>query len=214
MDQRAADIAPKIPFDEIIRALSSELLVARVTRPTPLTPEEAHTLAAMMVFNSSAQYSKLPIELHSYLLAYHLGVGHYFGFSAPRQVPMVVHIEHPTPDAADQASGPKEPRYSVSFDYNPTGHFSTYTAIGNINPATAFVGPTPQPSAPPPGLQRKLSENDDLSNIDMEDDDDEHTVSDATWKQRFMKLRTQMQKKDRALSQYKRKIVESVMADI
>lgn len=127
---------------------------------------------------------------------------------------MVVHVEHPTPDTGDQTSGPKEPRYSVSFDYNPTGHFSTYTAIGNINPAIAFVGPTPQPPAPPPDLQRKLSENDDLSNIDMEDDDDEHPVSDATWKQRFMKLRSQMQKKDRALSQYKRKIVESVMADI
>ncbi|KAJ5916215.1 hypothetical protein N7504_000230 [Penicillium tannophilum] len=214
VDQRVADNAPKIPFDEIIRALSSELLAARVMRPTPLSPEEAHTLAAMMVFNSSAQYSKLPIELHSYLLAFNLGVGHYFGFSAPRQVPMVVHVEHPTPDAGDQTSGPKEPRYSVSFDYNPTGHFSTYTAIGNINPAIAFVGPTPQPPAPPPDLQRKLSENDDLSNIDMEDDDDEHPVSDATWKQRFMKLRSQMQKKDRALSQYKRKIVESVMADI
>ncbi|KAJ5644626.1 hypothetical protein N7507_010637 [Penicillium longicatenatum] len=214
VDQRTTTSAPKIPFDEIIRALSSELLVARVMRPTPLSSEEAHTLAAMMVFNSSAQYSKLPIELHSYLLAYNLGVGHYFGFSAPRQIPMVVHIEHPTPDADDQASGPKEPRYSVSFDHNPTGNFSTHTAIGNINPAIAFVGPPPQPPAPPPDAQRKLSENDDLSNIDMEDDDVDHAASDATWKQRFMKLRSQMQRKDRALSQYKRKIVESVMADI
>jgi hypothetical protein len=168
----------------------------------------------MMVFNSSAQYSKLPIELHSYLLAYNLGVGHYFGFSAPRQVPMVVHIEHPTPGADDQAPNPKEPRYSVSFDHNPSGHFSIHTAIGNVNPAIAFVGPPPQPPAPPPDPQSKLSENDDLSNIDMEDDDVDHAASDATWKQRFMKLRSQMQRKDRALSQYKRKIVESVMADI
>ncbi|KAJ5925615.1 hypothetical protein N7454_008254 [Penicillium verhagenii] len=213
VDQRAVDTAPKVPFDEIIRALSSELLGARVMRPTPLNPEEAHTLAAMMVFNSSAQYSKLPIELHSYLLAFNLGVGHYFGFSAPRQTPMVVHIEHLTPDA-NEVPGPKEPRYSVSYDYNPTGHFSTHTAIGNMNPAIDFVGPPPQPPAPPPDPRNKLSENDNASNIEMEEDDGENSASDATWKQRFMKLRSQMQKKDRALSQYKRKIVESVMADI
>ena len=42
----------------------------------------------------------------------------------------------------------------------------------------------------------------------------EQLVSEATWKQRFLKLRAQMQKKERAISQYKRKIVESVMADI
>ncbi|KAJ5648530.1 hypothetical protein N7490_004902 [Penicillium lividum] len=219
IDQRALEAAPKIPFDEIIRALSSELLMARVMRPTQLSPDEAHGLATMMVFNSSAQYAKLPIELHSYLLAFNLGVGHYFGFAAPRPVPMIVHIEHPTPDANGQA--PKEPRYSVSFDYNPTGHFSTHTALGNINPAINFVGPPPQLPPPPPppdpssDRQSKISENDNISNIDLEDDDDgDNPASDATWKQRFMKLRSQMLKKDRALSQYKRKIVESVMADI
>jgi hypothetical protein len=54
-----------------------------------------------------------------------------------------------------------------------------------------------------------------MANPDLDEDDDlNYPVSEATWKQRYSKLRAQMQKKDRALSSYKRKIVESVMADI
>ncbi|KAJ5727604.1 hypothetical protein N7493_005424 [Penicillium malachiteum] len=204
---------PKISFDDIIRVLTNELLAARVMRPNPLSPDEAHGLAAMMVFNLSSQYAKLPMEQHPYLLAFHLGVGHHFGLAAPRPVPMTVHIDHFNLSAPDRAQHPKEPRYSISFDYNPTGNFSMQIVVGNFNPNVAFPGP-PQHGPPPPEPQRKAHENDEMTNLDIEDDDTEHPASEATWKQRFMKLRAQMQKKDRALSQYKRKIVESVMADI
>jgi hypothetical protein len=34
--------------------------------------------------------------------------------------------------------------------------------------------------------------------------DPSHPVSEATWKQRYTRLRAQMQKKEQALSQYKR----------
>ncbi|KAJ5721834.1 uncharacterized protein N7483_009768 [Penicillium malachiteum] len=204
---------PKISFDDIIRALTNELLGARVMRPNPLSPDEAHGLAAMMVFNLSSQYAKLPMEQHPYLLAFHLGVGHHFGLAAPRPVPMTVHIDHFNPNAPDRTQHPKEPRYSISFDYNPTGNFSMQITVGNFNPPVAFPGP-PQHGPPPLEPQRKAHENDEMTNLDIEDDDAEHPASEATWKQRFIKLRAQVQKKDRALSQYKRKIVESVMADI
>ena len=204
--------APRISFDDIIRALTNELLAARVMRPTPLTPDEAHGLAATIVFNLSSQYSKIPMEQHSCLIAFHLGVGHHFGLSAPRQTPMTVHIEPGHPDFPDRPQGPKEPRYSVSFDYNPTGNFSMQVTVGNSNPVNI---PPPQQHGPPaPEAQKRAPERDEMENYDLEDDDGEQPASDATWKQRFLKLRAQMQKKERAISQYKRKIVESVMADI
>lgn len=84
--------------------------------------------------------------------------------------------------------------------------------IGNSNPVNI---PPPQQHGPPaPEVQKRAPERDEMENYDLEDDDGEQPASDATWKQRFLKLRAQMQKKERAISQYKRKIVESVMADI
>jgi hypothetical protein len=60
-----------------------------------------------------------------------------------------------------------------------------------------------------------IDKSSSMANPDLDEDDDlSYPVSEATWKQRYSKLRAQMQKKDRALSSYKRKIVESVMADI
>ena len=52
--------------------------------------------------------------------------------------------------------------------------------------------------------------------VDLDIDNDEfgEPATEATWKHRYARLRAQMQKRDQALSQYKRKIVESVMADI
>jgi hypothetical protein len=57
------------------------------------------------------------------------------------------------------------------------------------------------------------SGDDITADFDFEEDL-EPPVSESIWRQRYMKLRAQMQRKERALSQYKRKIVESVMSDI
>ncbi|KAJ5267639.1 hypothetical protein N7478_010447 [Penicillium angulare] len=210
LDAGVPESPPKISFDEIIRALSTELLGARLMRPTPLNPDEAHKMATMMVFNLSTQYSKLPIELHPYLLAFHLGVGHHFGLAAPRLAPMLVNIENPTPAPPDRGPNPKESKYNVTFDYNLSGNFSMQLSIGTLTSAVPR-----QHVAAASGAQNRSSENDDLGSLDMEDDDDgDQSTSQATWKQRYMKLRAQMQKRDRALSQYKRNILDSVMADI
>jgi hypothetical protein len=63
-------------------------------------------------------------------------------------------------------------------------------------------------------MDNSVIELDSMTDAEYEIDGAESTVSEMTWKQRYMKLRAQMQKRERSLSQYKRKILESVMADI
>ena len=196
---------PKIVIDDVIRALSEELLQARMTgRVVPLNTQEARGLASAMVTSFLTMHSHLPHGLPSSLLAFHLGVSHRFGLPAPSPVTIIVNAHNNssnTHTGSGMANFNIGTRFTISFEYNKSCHFSIQIALGNQGQATA------DPSD-------KTLEDDDADEFDFEEDDLERPVSEASWRQRYMKLRTQMKKKEHALSQYKRKIVESVMADI
>lgn len=85
--------------------------------------------------------------------------------------------------------------------------------LANVNPSVGGMGASDHTSAIS-GPSHENNDKDKTVNLDSDDDDPSQPVSETTWKQRYTRLRAQMQKKDQALSQYKRKIVESVMADI
>jgi hypothetical protein len=163
-------------------------------------------------------YSHLPCSLPSTLLAFQLGIGHHFGFPTNSQQSIVVATEQaPNNTIVAGRPGSTDPlgstRYTVTFEYNASSRFSLQVVLSNGDTGTAPSRNFSQMAAPSHALN-ELDHNDDLPEFGLEDDDIDHSVSDATWKQRYMRLRTQMQKKERSLSQYKRKIVESVMADI
>ncbi|KAJ5229263.1 hypothetical protein N7489_009971 [Penicillium chrysogenum] len=167
-------------IDDIVHVLSAELLRARLTgRTGTLGSNEAGALASAMVINLSSLYSQFQLGNLSLLLAFHLGVGHHFGF-AGTPGSLVVKAERVIPSSDGNGGG-----------------FSLQRLIH------AIVGPS-----------QENIDNDKTVELDSDDDDPSHPVSEATWKQRYTRLRAQMQKKEQALSQYKRKIVESVMADI
>lgn len=196
---------PKIPIDDIIRALSEELLEARMTgRMVPLNSQGARGLASAMVTSFLTMHAHLPHGLPSSLLAFHLGVSHRFGLPAPSPVTIIVNAHHNsanTHTSSGMASINIGTRFTISFEYNQSCHFSMQIALGSQGQATA-------------DSSNKPLEDDDADEFDFEGDDLERPVSEASWRQRYMKLRTQMKKKEHVLSQYKRKIVESVMADI
>jgi hypothetical protein len=85
--------------------------------------------------------------------------------------------------------------------------------LANVNPTVGGTVVSDYTSAIMGPSQENI-DNDKTVELDSDDDDPSQPVSEATWKQRYTRLRAQMQKKEQALSQYKRKIVESVMADI
>lgn len=209
----------RIPLDDVMRTLSNELLQARITgRPTPIAPQEARVLASALVINLTNIYSQLPSSLSSIYLAFQLGIGHHFGLPGNGQNTISVTTEHAsTHTTMAGKQGSTEPldatRYTVSFEYNASSRFTLQVVLANSDTGIASTRTFNQ-GAMAPRNSNELDHDDTLPDFGDEDDDFDHAVSDATWKQRYMRLRAQMQKKERSLSQYKRRIVESVMADI
>ena len=199
----------KVSLEDIVRTLSTEIIRARLSgRSNPLTPEEAHGIASELVVNLSSMYSRLSFDVSSILLAHQLGVSHHFGFAATSPASMVVHVDHPMADPVGRSriSHPDElsgVRYNVTFEYRSSGPFSMQIILGDINMGS-FNSVHPS----------KNNYDDNPADFDMDGGDSDPSASEASWKQRYMKLKAQMQRKDRAISNYKRRIVESVMADI
>lgn len=223
-NQDASTAAPRISIDDIVRVLSGELLRARLNgRPTPLSPNEATTLAFAMVMKLTALYSQIRPELQQLILALNLGIGHYFDLGPNNAVSVTINAElfPPNSHVPGQAPMPHESlplvRYNVSFESQKSSPFFIQIALGDVLPGPPPVGSSHDPSTGP-GPERKGMRDDDLGTSDVgeedDDDDDDQPVTAATWKQRYMRLRAQMQKKDRALTRYKRTIMDSVMADI
>lgn len=212
--------APNPSVDDIVHALSAELLRARLTgRAATLAPNEAGALASAMVINLSSLYSQFQLGSPSLLLAFHLGIGHHFGLAGTAPESMVIRVERAIPnnDGNRGALASKESfngvHYTVSHEYKTSSQFSMQITLSNVNPSIGGTGTSDHASAIMSRSHENI-DNDKTVELGSDDDDPSQPVSEATWKQRYTRLRAQMQKKDQALSQYKRKIVESVMADI
>lgn len=201
--------------DEVIRILSTELLAGNlVGRSTPLSGDEARALASSVVTNLVDLYSKCSLGSPILMAALHLGQGHHFGFTrvAPDSITVIVSAGPPNMEGSalpgvDGSLG--NATYTITYEYKHPSHISTRVTCGDIH----IGGMGTETEAAAKLNSSNVKELDDTEDAEFEVDSEEE-VSEATWKLRYMKLRTQLQKKERSLSQYKRKILESVMADI
>ncbi|KAF7588793.1 hypothetical protein BBP40_005224 [Aspergillus hancockii] len=210
-----------IPSDGLVRVLSGELLRGKVHgRPSSLSTEEARTLALSMVANLTASYSQLPLGLPVLLSTLHLGLGQHFGYPGVTDSTMTIDIEPaPAPSAdAPAVSGIEgfsaNYVYTVSQIYKHGLRFSTKVTYGDLSIDRPENTKPENASGTTEDLDNSVAEVNSSTDAEFEVEGTEDSVPETTWKQRYMKLRLQMQKKERALSQYKRKILESVMADI
>lgn len=210
-----------ISSDELVRVLSSDLLHGRVTgRPTPLSVEEARTLSLSMVANLTASYSQLPLGMPVLLSALHLGLGQHFGYPGVTESAMTIDIKAPTAPSVDASVAPSTEERSSNFtytifqEYKHGLHFSTKVTYGGFTINKLEANKTGNAPGVTEDLDNSLADVNSSTDGEFEVDGAENAVPEMTWKQRYIKLRSQMQKKERALSQYKRKILESVMADI
>ncbi|EAW08480.1 putative ARS binding protein Abp2 [Aspergillus clavatus NRRL 1] len=211
----------QITFDDVTRVLSSELLRAKLTgRPAPLSAEEARALAFSIVRNLSASYARLPAGLSGLASALHLGLGPQFGYATSTQSSMVVNVGKVPITAVDAAGASGNTRtspnyaYTVSHEFRHGSQFLTKTVYSDLGVFGTEIGKPDDVSRITDDIGNSVVELDGLTDAEYEIDGAEGTGSETTWKQRYMKLRAQMQKRERSLSQYKRKILESVMADI
>jgi hypothetical protein len=209
--------------DDVTRIFSGELLRARLTgREAPLSANEARALASVVVANLTALYSKLPFHAAALTSALHLGLGPYFGYSGVKDSKLGVHCQLRSttasgPGQPNASAPPAIPIYQISLEYKHASRFSTKVVFEDLNisnPGGYPISTIDNFSKQQEDLDNSVADLDSLTDAEFEVDDSNGAIPETTWKQRYMKLRTQMQKRERSISQYKRKILESVMADI
>ncbi|KAI9931477.1 hypothetical protein ASPWEDRAFT_181210 [Aspergillus wentii DTO 134E9] len=202
-----------ITTEDVIRVLSTELVHARlVGRVLPLSAEEARSLAVSIVQKLSTSYSQHPAVSPTIMLSIHLGLGHHFGITESIPSSMVIHARAPSVATFDGSGASGSAVYTVSHEYKTGSCISTKVTCSDLEVGNSNI--KSDDAFKNDSFNNSIEESDGLTDAEFEDDGADSTVSETTWKQRYLKLRAQMQKKDRSLSQYKRKILESVMADI
>ncbi|PLB45252.1 putative ARS binding protein Abp2 [Aspergillus steynii IBT 23096] len=207
--------------DDAVRVLAGELLRAKVTgRPAPLNAEEARNLAVSVVTTLTSSYSHAPLGSPVLMAVLHLGLGPHFGYPGVMESAMVVHVELAPGPPAIMAGAPgpggASPNfvYSVSHEYKHGLRFTTKVTYGDLAVGKSDSNKRESISRITDDLDNSIPEVDSLTDAEFEVDGADSNASEMTWKQRYMKMRVQLQKKERALSIYKRKIIDSVMADI
>lgn len=195
--------------DDVARILSTELLGAKIVgRSDPLNPDEARALASSVVSNLVDLYSEPSPSSPIIMTALHLGQGNHFEFA--KAIPGSITVNVKTGPPGNTGTGTlggdlsQNAVYTISYEYEHTPHVSTKVTCSNIRIGCQEAAK----------LDNDFRGLDDAADAEFEMDSPENDVSEESWKQRYMKLRAQLQRKERALSQYKRKILESVMADI
>lgn len=214
------DSSTKITIDDLIRAFSDELARAQITgRAEPLKHDEARQLSSAIVANASSTFSQFPPDSQALHIAAYLGIAHHFGLAVPRPSSLLLNIDtiprregrSSTMPHANQDS--ITTKYNVSLEYTSSYSFSIQLILNDLHLGT--LAPVAYPNTlAMTQAQKKFDLEHDLETVDSGDYDLDASVSEETWKSRYMRLRVQMQKRERALAHYKRKIVESVMADI
>ncbi|KAL4943885.1 hypothetical protein BDV06DRAFT_188921 [Aspergillus oleicola] len=208
--------------DDVARILSGELLRAKLTgRQTSLSPDEARALASVVVTDLAVLYSKLPFGAAALTSALHLGLGPYFGYSGVTNNTLTVHIKQRAKNTNNEfVVAGQGTVYSLSVEYrNRSGYLSKVSFedlhIGNTGGNLPMgTGAVDSHQRQQDDLDDGVAELDSLTDAEYEVDNGDGAVPEAIWRQRYIKLRAQMQKRERSLSQYKKKILESVMADI
>ncbi|PYH49940.1 putative ARS binding protein Abp2 [Aspergillus saccharolyticus JOP 1030-1] len=208
----------EITLDDVVRVLAGELLRGKVVgRSASLSADEGRALASSVIASLTSTYGKLPGNSAALMSALHLGLGHQFGYPGVTESVMTIHIET-TPLGPSNVPSPDNSTpnhvYTIMHEYKYGLRFATKVTYGNLNigkpDSTKLEGSLRTTDE----LENSVAELDSMTDAEYEVDGAEGAVPEATWRQRYLKLRAQMQKKERALSTYKRKILESVMADL
>jgi hypothetical protein len=93
------------------------------------------------------------------------------------------------------------------MDSRPGHGFGFNSVLSDLSLSSAHVNNT-------------LKESTETLNLQTEDDDFDNefvagtSTDEGSWKQRYLRLRQQMRRKEAALREYKKNILQSVMADL
>ncbi|KAJ9193936.1 hypothetical protein DTO027B5_5529 [Paecilomyces variotii] len=201
----------RVYIDSLVKLFSRRLLHGKlVGRPAPLTSEEATDMAESVVKKLSSSFFGINPDSMSLLCAVHLGIGGQcmnYGSCGPLTVKMQPNTSTTEPQSSTM-NVLRNWHYIISYEYCPAPGI-VMNAIYDSTGATTTIKDTVFPDD-----LNDTTTIDDLSHDDIDDDEITSSTSESTWKQRYLKLKKQMRKKDQALGQYKRNILQAVMGDM
>ncbi|KAL1867241.1 hypothetical protein Plec18167_008782 [Paecilomyces lecythidis] len=196
---------------DLVELFSIRLLHGKlVGRSAPMTNEEAKAMAECVIKKLSASFIGIDLHSTSKLCAVHLGMGSEFGMNYGSCGSLTVNI-HPSSSTSHLQNSTvdvlKGCHYVISYDYSPAPGIIMNASYDSSGTATS---------------RRNTMFSDDFNdNMGIDDysgDDNDGDIinpsSETIWKQRYMRLKRQMQKKEQALGQYKRNILQAVMGDM
>jgi ARS binding protein 2 len=205
-----------VSIEDIIRAVSDRLRRGRLSgRPTPLGSEEARALANAAVSRLRLSHERASPEYLSLLCVTCLGVSQKFGLGGSRPGPVTIKasVRSDAMSESGLSKGSSLPTYTLIFESNPAHGVVTNTVFSDISLSLDLAHAQVDRTA---RCRDSLTDvGDELAfDSDLDEEFFDGTMSQTAWKQRYMQLRKQMRKKELAFQEYRRNILNSVMADI
>jgi hypothetical protein len=201
-----------LSLDEVTRAIASKILHTKklVGRSTPIEADEANSLAHIAVQRICSIYPIIPADSLAMFCAMYFSVGHKLGLARTSPSSVTVQVNHTSPPNGD------------SVNAGPPNHNSgqIYYSLIVESHAFGFSSMLSNLSLTSPG-QSESGLKDSSEPLDFNTEDDEYeddflggSTEEGNWKQRYMRLRQQMRRKESALREYKKNLLQSVMADV
>lgn len=196
-------------LEDVTRMLAGRILHANVIgRAAPIEGDEAGALARAVVDRFRGMYSGVPLDLVSIACAI-------FGVGVGPQPSLTVKVDAATAEdnsSLGQPAGRSTRTYTLTVDNRSAGvsfnHVLSELSLENGASKQEDV------DALKDGTADEAEADLDIALTDDELNNSTDLGNDATWKQRYQRLRQTMQKKEAALREYKRNILQAVMADI
>jgi hypothetical protein len=199
----------KASIDDVIRVVAGRLLRAKmIGRSIPIEPDEARTLAHVAVRKLQTIYSGIPLESVTVLCALYFGVGHKVGLGNVPPGSLTVKVVNGSSENGSLVGASVVGQtYTILVDSRPGHGLGFNSALSDLSLSI-------------PHVDNRLKESTETLDFPTEDDDfDNELVADSSndegsWRQRYLRLRHQMRRKEAALREYKKNILQSVMADV
>ncbi|WEW56378.1 hypothetical protein PRK78_001821 [Emydomyces testavorans] len=221
-----------LSLDNVSRMFSFEIQNGRTLGSAPsLTDMEAGAIADAIIKQISSQCApSCPSDMVALYCAVCLGLGHQFGYDSRRLGQLTIEFLPevgtmpkardmnacmPTPSTAlDNISHePQRTQCLINYEFALSPGIATKTTIQVPIPTLDRHGHGKLTSTIPRETDRAPKNNQQTA-IDDSDDDLFLLEAGVDWKQRYLNLKKQIRKRDAALRQYKKNILEVVMNDV
>lgn len=196
----------------VAQAVRDQLLCNVSDSPSTFSPDDVTAIANSLIKHLETQcQTRLNPEVFALYCALFLGVGPNVGVGGPSPfTSFEISRDAPT----DPARSIPAAHYTVTYRFSIAQNAATQATNGGYSASDRLHNSTREGGLSSEGYSREKtgSRNPD-DDFDEDDPLDKPGSSGPDWKQRYLDLRRQVRKRDEALQQYKKRVLEAVISD-